>query len=69
MKPDNTPRLSAEMLATADALRHMIGQTIRLAEAKHPAVLNQPAAAVVLVDGPNVADALDTLAGRLAIEQ
>jgi hypothetical protein len=53
------------MHATADALGHIILQVPDLVDAQHPAVMNQPATALLLVDGTNVVQALDTLAQRL----
>jgi len=68
MQPTNgQPRLSSEMMATGDALRHCIIQVNNLSEAQNPAVANQPATAVLLVDGPNVAEALEVLAQRLGV--
>lgn len=69
MQPNGHPRLSSEMMATGDSLRHCIAQASRLVEQQNPAVLNQPATAVLLVDGPNVADALETLSQRLGMTE
>ncbi len=69
IQPNNQPRLSAELLATADALRTAIVGVLRLDEANNPAVQYHPATAIVLVDGPSVADALDTLAKRIGVTE
>lgn len=70
MQPTNgKPRLSAEMLATSDALRHLLVLLADLVQAKNPAVVNQPAAAVLLVDGPNLVEALEVLAQRLGVTE
>ncbi len=58
-------RLAAELLATADALRQVRGQLVRLGFEAHPAVAGTPEARLVLVEGLDVAAALETLAGRL----
>jgi hypothetical protein len=69
MQPNNTSRLSAEMLATADALRHVRAQLSHLVNANHPAIVGQSETTVVLMQGPAVALALEALATRLGITE
>jgi hypothetical protein len=64
----NTPtgqRLAAELLATADALRQCRAAVARLVHADHGALAGQHATRTLLVEGLDVADALEVLAARL----
>jgi hypothetical protein len=61
----NDNHLAAQLLAAAEALRQVRGQLCRLVHADHAAVAGQPEARLVLVEGLDVAAALETLAGRL----
>lgn len=69
MPPNHKPHLSAEMLATADALRHVRAQLSRLVNADHPAIVGLDETTVVLIQGPAVAEALESLATRLGITE
>jgi hypothetical protein len=69
MKADGTPRLSAELMATADALRHVGQQVDRLERDGHQAVAGSTEATVLAANGPPVVAALESLAERLAIQQ
>jgi hypothetical protein len=57
--------LAAELLAVADALRSVCSQLCQLVHADHPAVAGQPEARLVLVEGLDVAAALEVIAQRL----
>ncbi len=65
--PDHN-RLAAEMLAVADALRTIRGSLARAVHTDHPAVTGRPEVRTVLVEGLDVAAALEALAQRIATE-
>ncbi len=67
--PNNSPRLSAEMMAAADALRNISQHVERLERAGHTAVAGSAEAAVIACNAPPVVEALDSLAQRLAIQE
>jgi hypothetical protein len=62
------PRFALKLLAVADALRHCRGQVAFLVHADSPAVADQPETVTIMSHALNVADALETLAQRLATE-
>jgi hypothetical protein len=63
-----TSRFALELLAVADALRHCRGQVAFLIHADRDALAGRPEIVTVLSHALNVADALETLAQRLATE-
>jgi hypothetical protein len=62
----DTARLAIEIFATADALYTIAQQIDRLDRDRHPAVCGSDEAAIVRGIGNTVADALETIAQRLA---
>ncbi len=70
MKSANgSTRLSAELLTTADALRHVRSRLEELVRMGHPALTSSHEVIVLLVEAPIVATALQDLAEQLAIEE
>jgi hypothetical protein len=59
------PRLAAELLAVADSLRHLRAAVARLVHSDHRALAGQLATRTLLVEGLDVAAALESLAARL----
>jgi hypothetical protein len=69
MQPDNKPRLSSELLAVADALRHVADQVLQMQRDEHPAVSGTLEATVLTCNVPPVVAALESLSQRLAIQE
>ncbi len=70
MKSANgSTRLSAELLTTADALRHVRSRLEELVHMGHPALVSSHDVIVLLVETPIVATALQDLAESLAITE
>jgi len=63
--PHDNDHFAAELLATADALRHARGQVRLLMENNDPAVTLDSAGFTVIFYGLGVAQELETIARRL----
>jgi hypothetical protein len=64
----NNNHLAAELLAVADGLRQVRAAVARLVHSDHAALAGQPATRTLLVEGLDVADALEVIAQRIATE-
>jgi hypothetical protein len=62
----DTARLAIEIYATADSLFTIVQQIDRLDRDRHPAVCGSDEAVIVRGIGNTVAEALETIAQRLA---